>query len=221
MNQQAKLIASDGSADYYFGYSVSIFIDYTVIGAYSDDDNGISSGSAYIFNRIGAAWYQETKLLAPDGEAYDKFGRSVSMSGNLVIIGADGNSDNGISSGSAYVFQNYVIPSVFTDFEANPLETKLIGNFPNPFNTTTTISFYLTAEDAKIAIYNIKGQKVKVLDCPDYIGNNEQAAESLSQYSVVWDGTDENNQPVSSGVYFYRLKVGNNLSGTKKMLLLK
>ncbi|MBL7103829.1 MAG: T9SS type A sorting domain-containing protein [Bacteroidales bacterium] len=219
--EQAKLTASDGTADNYFGYSVSIFDDYAAIGAYSDDDNGISSGSAYIFNRSDTTWYQQTKLLASDGAAFDKFGRSVSISGNVVIIGADGNSDNGISSGSAYVFQNDDLPSVIADFEANPLETKLIGNFPNPFNTTTTISFYLTAEDAEIVIYNIKGQKVKVLDCPDYIGNNEQAAESLSQYSVVWDGTDENYQPVSSGVYFYRLKVGNNLSGTKKMLLLK
>ena len=213
--EQAKLTASDGTADNYFGYSVSIFDDYAAIGAYSDDDNGISSGSAYIFNRSGTTWYQQTKLLASDGAAYDKFGRSVSISGNLVIIGADGNSDNGISSGSAYVFQNDSLPSVIADFEANPLETKLIGNFPNPFNTTTTISFYLTAEnreDAEIVIYNIKGQQIKTF--PVILSGVK------GQYLVVWDGTNENNQAVSSGIYFYRIQTGD-YTETKKCFLLK
>ena len=215
--EQTKLTASDGTTDNYFGYSVSIFDDYAVIGAYSDDDNGISSGSAYIFNRSDTTWYQQTKLLASDGAAYDKFGRSVSISGNIVIIGADGNADNGISSGSAYVFQNDDPLSVITDFEANPLKIKLIDNFPNPFNTTTTISFNLTTEnikDAKIVIFNLKGQKVKslIIDNPSSDNNKK---------SIVWDGTNDFGKPIDSGIYFYLLKTGNNFSETKKMLLLK
>jgi len=214
--EQVKLTASDGTADNYFGYSVSISGDYIAIGAYSDDDNGISSGSAYIFNRIGVSWYQQTKLLASDGAAYDKFGRSVSISGNLVIIGADGNNDNGISSGSAYVFQNDIVPSVNAGFEANPFETKLIGNFPNPFNTTTTISFNFTAknrEGAGIVIYNFKGQKVKSL----VIGNSSL---DNNKISVEWDGTNDFGKPVGSGIYLYQLKTGNDLSETKRMLFL-
>jgi len=186
-----------------------------VIGAFSDDDNGISSGSAYVFNRDDTTWHQQTKLLAPDGAAYDKFGRSVSMSGNVAIIGADGNDDNGFNSGSAYVFQNDDLFPVTEDFEANPLETKLIGNFPNPFNTTTAISFYLTAanrENAEIVIYNLKGQKIRTFQIPQ--------SEISNLNSVVWDGTDENKNPVSSGIYFYKLQTDKK-DHVRKMFLMK
>ncbi|MCF7794476.1 MAG: T9SS type A sorting domain-containing protein [Candidatus Cloacimonetes bacterium] len=93
------------------------------------------------------------------------------------------------------------------------LETKLLGNYPNPFNPTTTISFSVTQTSpfAKIEIYNLKGQKIKTLT----------VTESQSpKVSVVWDGTDQNNKPVSSGVYFYQLKAGNQIF-TKKMLMMK
>ncbi len=199
--EQAKLTPADGTVDNYFGYSVSLFEDYVVIGAYSDDDNGNSSGSAYVFKRSGSIWTEQAKLLAPDGAAYDKFGRSVSMSGNVAIIGADGNADNGINSGSAYVFQNDDIFPVIEYIEINPLETKLIGNFPNPFNTSTMISFYLTPankENAEIVIYNLKGQKIKTFQITQSEINNLN--------SVVWDGTDENKNPVSRGIYYYKLQ---------------
>lgn len=213
--EQAKLTASDGATDNYFGYSVSICGDYAVISAFSDDDNGISSGSAYVFNRSGTIWTEQTKLLAPDGAAYDRFGRSVSMSGNVVIIGADGNDDNGFNSGSAYVFQNDDLFPVIEDIEANPLETKLIGNFPNPFNKTTAISFYLTAanrENAKIVIYNLKGQKIRTFQIPQ--------SEISNLTSVVWDGTDENNNPVSCGIYYYKLQTDKK-DYVRKMFLMK
>ena len=99
-----------------------------------------------------------------------------------------------------------------------PLVTELIGNYPNPFNPETTISFSLTAEnaeDAKIIIYNLKGQKIIKLEI-----SPESVREKLRINEVVWDGTDENNQPVSSGIYFYKLEAGNYTS-TKKMIHLK
>ncbi|MCD4796348.1 MAG: T9SS type A sorting domain-containing protein, partial [Candidatus Cloacimonetes bacterium] len=102
--------------------------------------------------------------------------------------------------------------------------TPSLTNHPNPFNPSgagrspaTTISFNLTAEDAENAeliIYNIKGQKVKQLI------SNSASQLSAGQHSVVWDGRDENGKPVSSGVYFYKLKTGKQ-ELTRKMLLLK
>lgn len=89
--------------------------------------------------------------------------------------------------------------------------SKLIGNYPNPFNPSTTISFELAAENTentRIEIYNLKGQKVK------------EFSNLQNQTSVTWNGVDNNNQPVSSGIYFYKLKSGNYTS-TKKMILLK
>ena len=85
-------------------------------------------------------------------------------------------------------------------------------NYPNPFNPTTTITFSLNTEnteDTELVIYNIKGQKIR------------QYSILNIQSSIVWDGRDENNQPVSSGIYFYKLKVDNREIDTKKCLLLK
>jgi len=99
-----------------------------------------------------------------------------------------------------------------------PVVTELIGNYPNPFNPTTTISFSLTAEDAKHAkldIYNLKGQKIKKLEI-----SPESVREKLGINEVVWNGTDENNQPVSSGIYFYKLEAGD-FQKVRKMILLK
>ncbi len=92
------------------------------------------------------------------------------------------------------------------------LETKLLGNYPNPFNPTTTISFSLTTEytqNTEIVIYNLKGQKIR-----QYSISNDQS-------SIVWNGTDESNKPVSSGVYFYKLVSDCKNIASQKMLLLK
>jgi len=87
-----------------------------------------------------------------------------------------------------------------------------LSNYPNPFNPTTTINYSLQ-ENSKVTlnIYNIKGQKVKQL-----VSNQLSAG----QHSVIWNGKDENNKSVSSGIYFYKLKT-ENFKKTKRMILLK
>ena len=89
---------------------------------------------------------------------------------------------------------------------------KLFGNYPNPFNPSTTISYQLsTNSDVTLTIYNIKGQKVKTL-----VNKTLPAG----RYSVVWNGKDNNNKQTSSGIYFYKLSVENHQQN-RKMLLLK
>ncbi|MCK5052042.1 MAG: T9SS type A sorting domain-containing protein [Candidatus Cloacimonetes bacterium] len=88
-----------------------------------------------------------------------------------------------------------------------------LNNYPNPFNPTTTISFSTSelTENTELIIYNLKGQMTKRLEIRNLkLGSND----------VVWDGTDNNEQPVSSGIYFYTLISGDH-KVTKKMLLLK
>ena len=102
--QQNKLLASDGAAYDHFGYSVSIDGDYAIVGARHDDDNGVDSGSAYIFTRSGSTWTEQAKLLATDGEAGDEFGYSVSIDGDYAIIGAHLEDGTTVDSGSAYIF---------------------------------------------------------------------------------------------------------------------
>jgi len=94
------------------------------------------------------------------------------------------------------------------------LPTQLLGNYPNPFNPSTTISFSVTqsSDFATIEIYNLKGQKVKTLP----VSNSQSHAGSVS-----WDGTNQTNNPVSSGIYYYKLVVDGKTVDTKKCLLLK
>jgi hypothetical protein len=102
--QQAKLLASDGATEDFFGRSVSLSGDTALIGAFYDDDNGYYSGSAYIFTRTGTTWAQQTKLLASDGTVGDCFGYSVSLDGDTALIGVASDDASGSDSGSAYVF---------------------------------------------------------------------------------------------------------------------
>ena len=110
--QQAKLIASVGYGEDSFGFSVSIRDNYAMIGAPGDGDNGFDSGSIYVFTRDGTIWTEEQILLASDGAAYDYFGLSISIDGDYAIIGAPGDKDNGLDSGSAYIFKKNNPPNI-------------------------------------------------------------------------------------------------------------
>ena len=104
--QSAKLVPSDGAASDYLGYEKGVAIsgDVAVVGAYRDDDDGTESGSAYIFRYDGTSWSQTEKLTANDAASSDRFGYSVAISCDTVVVGANQNDDNGTDSGSAYVY---------------------------------------------------------------------------------------------------------------------
>jgi len=105
--QQAKLLPDDGAADDEFGGSVAVYNDTIVVGAYYDDDNGDRSGSAYVFTRDstdGTGWKQKAKLLPNDGAAGDQFGFGIAIYGDTIVVGAEDDDDNGLTSGSVYVF---------------------------------------------------------------------------------------------------------------------
>ena len=101
-----KLIPSDGSEGDWFGYSVSISGDYAIVGADGGENNGVSTGAAYIFKRDSDTnWVEEQKLLASDGVEFDGFGISSSISGDYVIVSAPWK-DNFL--GAAYIFKRNV-----------------------------------------------------------------------------------------------------------------
>ena len=100
--QIAKLLPNDGAAGELFGASVATSETTAIVGAWGDDDNGFTSGSAYLFDTTTGQ--QIAKLLPDDGAAGDWFGISVAISGATAIVGAYRNDDNGPTSGSAYLF---------------------------------------------------------------------------------------------------------------------
>jgi hypothetical protein len=103
-NQLFKLTASDGAAADRFGWSVAISGTTAIVGAYQDDDNGASSGSTYLFDTTTGA--QLAKLTASDGAANDYFGQSVAIFDDIIMVGAQGDDDNGSHSGSAYIYSS-------------------------------------------------------------------------------------------------------------------
>ncbi len=101
----ARLLASDGEAGDFFGVSVSLSGSRAVIGAYGDDDQAVHGGAAYVFRNDPGGWVEEAKLTASDGLAGDVFGRSVAISGDVVIGGAWMHAANGSHAGAAYLFR--------------------------------------------------------------------------------------------------------------------
>lgn len=109
---QQKITASDGANNDKFGFSLDLDGDNLVVGAYTDDDNGTDSGSAYVFTRdANGLWNEQLKLLSSDGVDYDYFAFSVGISASSVLTGAYFNDTAlGTNSGAAYVFETQ--PSV-------------------------------------------------------------------------------------------------------------
>ena len=110
INEDVKLLPADGTSGDAFGQSSAIHNGVVVIGASSDDDNGINSGSAYIMHLILDV--APVKLLALDGAANDLFGHDVAIgtvpigisTQTFTLVGAPNDSDQGTNSGSAYLF---------------------------------------------------------------------------------------------------------------------
>ncbi|MCC7430104.1 CotH kinase family protein [bacterium] len=109
---------------------------------------------------------------------------------------------------------NYVATTFVSGIEQQatvlPQKMTLSQNFPNPFNPTTTINYEFKAQNRKgnLVIFNLLGEKVKTF--------------SLKKNGkILWNGTDENGNLVSSGIYFYRLETAEGFSESKKMIFLK
>jgi calcineurin-like phosphoesterase family protein len=105
-----------------------------------------------------------------------------------------------------------------TDDDEFPQSGLQLMNYPNPFNPETVISFQvsddISQDNIELMIFNLKGQKVKSFPAIQNQSKNK------GKFSIIWDGTDDNDQAVPSGIFFYRIKVGG-LEQIKKMVLLQ
>jgi hypothetical protein len=93
-----------------------------------------------------------------------------------------------------------------------PRDVTLYQNFPNPFNPSTTISFFIPERsEVRLDIYDTAGKKVRTLADGVY---------PAARYDLEWNGRDVRNEPVSSGIYFYRLSAGRKTI-TRKLVLIR
>ena len=186
-------------------------------------DNGTASGSAILFQKSGAAWGAISFFLASDGAANDRF-YAPAFSGNFALVGAYGDDSNQGSAFFFYDEENLIVNNTYyywlasvtfsgeTDIFSpvsltipepgnNPDAPEIISNitnYPNPFSNSTTISFETTNshEQARIDIYNLKGQKMRTSECINCV--DAEATQSL--HSIIRNGNDFNGNEVSSGI---------------------
>ena len=103
-NETQKLTAADGATDDGFGDSLAVSGDVIVVGSPQDDDLGVESGSVYVFRFDGSAWSQEQKLTASNGRARDRYGSSVDVLGETVVVGAPKNDSSFNNAGLVYIY---------------------------------------------------------------------------------------------------------------------
>jgi beta-glucanase (GH16 family) len=161
--------------------------------------------------------YVEGNLVADNLDLYDEVGKnaayellvnSVTVTDELLEIFFSAEVDNPLVNG--IVIEN-ISTGINDDKNFTPSQFRVEQNYPNPFNGTTVIKYYLpNTDELTFNVVDILGNKIYTQN----IGT-----QSSGEYELVWNGLADNNNPVSSGVYFYFFK-GKEISAIKKLVLL-
>ena len=200
-----------GGANDDFGFSVQQTVDGGFIIAGSSASFGAGGDDVYLIKTDANGDTLWTKTI---GGTNDDWGSSVQQisDGGYIIVG----STSSYGAGMTDVWLIKTEPEVTGIDEDNltkiPKGFTLSQNYPNPFNPETTISFSNPkVSSINISIYDIKGQKIKTI-------TNENFQKGY--HEVYWNGKDENDKSVSSGIYFYKMET-DNFSEVKKAIFLK
>jgi hypothetical protein len=184
------------------------------------------------------SWSGENHSTEPSFVSYRIYRDDLML--NTDVVSVNSFVDNTAVSGENYA---YKVTAIYTSGESapsnvatidfvsehdktiSPLSIKLLGNYPNPFNPNTTISFTVDSEQriasseqeladhlhVSIDIFNIRGQHVRRLVDSVY---------ASGKHSVTWNGTSDTGQSVASGVYLYKVQY-EGISAVGKMILIK
>ena len=177
--------------DAYLNYVTSIVID---------DEGNKWFGSVYgVYKYDGTSWttYHTESGLINDGV----YSTAIDVDGNIWF-----------GTGGGVSMLKPETSTTVKDENEIPVEFALHQNYPNPFNPTTTIEYSLPKRSqVTLKIFNILGQRVRTLI---------DESKSIGEYSMQWDGMNDEGISMSSGIYFYHLQAGK-FSQTRKMLLLR
>ena len=139
--------------------------------------------------------------------------------GQLIDIAARSYVDADVRGGTTYEYSLIIVMPDGSEIRSQPSRATALRagllleqNYPNPFNPTTSIRYSMPeAAFVELAIHDVQGRRVAVL---------VNGFETEGPHEVLWDGRDLNHETVGTGVYFYRLRVGERIL-TRKMLLVK
>jgi WD40 repeat protein len=185
INEDFKIIASDGAAEDEFSNSISLDEGIVAVGTPYDDDNGSNSGSAYLFD--ASTGVELSKLLPSDGVANAEFGFSIAINNGIVAVGAKGDSENGANAGAAYLFDAATGTQLFKLLPNDGAAGDEFGNSISIENGIVAVGAWRADEfgDASGAAYLFDASTGNQLDklLPDS-GNNFQTF----GVSVAMDG---------------------------------
>jgi hypothetical protein len=198
------------------------FSDATIVAGQSISGwviNASDDGTFLGFDFAGSIASATEGILFTVTGAYD-----VSSDGSNVVLTAEEDSEGsgnrlvasgpgGVQLESTFWSRNWTVGSGALDVNDAIINTySLSDNYPNPFNPTTNISFSIESYgEASLLIYDALGREVKSLVSGLYVPG---------AYTVTWNGTDNNGNEMSSGMYFYKFTSGD-FTKTKKMLFVK
>jgi hypothetical protein len=186
MTETAKITASDGAGGDKFGFSVAINNDEIAIGASEDDDNGVNSGSAYVFKRPMGGWISMTetaKLVSSDGNGSDLFGYSISISDNTILVGAYLQDQIGVDAGAAYIFEKQ--PGGWVSGDEDAKLTASDGSGGDWFGYSVSIS----GDDVIVGAYGDNSEKGSAYIFEKPAGN--WITTSISSKLDAEDGADD------------------------------
>jgi hypothetical protein len=210
-----KLLAGDGASNDAYGVDVAIAGDVAIVGANNDNNSAVSGGGAYIYRFNGTNWVEEQKLISSDISDNDNFGISTAISGNVAIVGANHDDDNGTSSGSVYVFRyngsNWIEEQKLTAADAAvedefgwtlALEdtVAVIGAYRNDDNASNSGSVYIFHYDG--ATWN-QAQKVNApgASVDDFFGYSVAIS---GDACIIGAYLDDDNGTNSGSAFVYR-----------------
>ena len=200
--ETAKLTSSDREENDEFGRSTAISGNTLIVGAQFEDEdlfggnNAASSGSAYVYELVGGSWTEISKLVASDRGADDRFGSSVDISGNKVIIGAVFSDDDELNSnflndaGSIYVFNTcYNDPPIFLN--GSTLTTSVTGVYYQWYDCDTDAVIvsengetYVPTVDGNYAVIITEGNCVDTSQCLTVSNVGIKDSEGLSNFLI-------------------------------------
>jgi len=182
---------------------------------WTDLRNGASNPDIYYMERKAAGWGANTPLVSAASDTTNSVqhfpGITHDGTGLTYVTWTDERLPASLGKNrEAFYKIGFGFVTAAPAPDATPL-TRLLRNYPNPFNPKTTIEFSLDRDaQASIRVFDVRGRMVRTL-VDSYL--------SAGRRSVTWDGLDDSGGPVASGVYFLRLEAGGDFSSRSVNLL--
>ncbi|MBI5470903.1 MAG: T9SS type A sorting domain-containing protein [Ignavibacteriae bacterium] len=215
-NSRIQIFSLQGQFRRAFGQHVQL-IDTTwrIIGAFAQMQGVAVDADHRIY--VSDSGLNHVQIFDSQGNFLRFLGREGHPSTNFRVPMGIATADSilYVASMAGSEVQAYTVNGLITSVSepTAPMTYSLEQNYPNPFNPTTSIRFSLPSGGlVNLTIYDIAGREVKTLV-------NEQRLAGI--HTVAWDGRGKAGMSVSSGVYFYRLTVGNEFTQTNKMAFIR